>query len=85
MKDWVPDKDILGSPLRFEDLRKRDFIADLRCLLTRQEDVGQARQTEWWVNPPKRMAGKFWFGRPAFAAEAVASILRGTTKDESAE
>ena len=30
-------------------------------------------------------AGKCWFGRLAFAAEAVASILRGTTKDKSAE
>ena len=25
MKDRVPDKDILGSPLRFEDLRMRDL------------------------------------------------------------
>jgi hypothetical protein len=33
----------------------------------------------------KSTAGKFWFGRPAFAAEAAASILRNTTKDESAE
>jgi hypothetical protein len=33
----------------------------------------------------KSTAGKFWFGRPAFAAEVAASILRGTTKDESAE
>jgi len=46
----------------------------------------------------KSTAGKFWFGRPAsrlrvaryggrrkVAAEVVASILRNTTKDESAE
>jgi hypothetical protein len=27
--------------LRMRVLRKRDLITDLRCLLTRQEDVGQ--------------------------------------------
>ena len=32
--------------LRMSVLRKRDLIADLRCLLTRQEDGGQALQKE---------------------------------------
>jgi len=36
--------------LRMSVLRKRDLITDLRCLLTRQVDVGQALQTEWRVN-----------------------------------
>ena len=31
----------LWSALRIMVLRKRDLIADLRCLLTRQEDGGQ--------------------------------------------
>ena len=29
LKDWVPDKDILGSPLRYEGLNKRDLMMEL--------------------------------------------------------
>jgi len=29
LKDWVPDKDILGSPLRYEGLRKKRGVDGL--------------------------------------------------------
>ena len=53
MKDWVPDKDILGSPLRFEDLRMRGLR--IERLGPRQRHAGISatlRGADWhrfWV------------------------------------
>jgi hypothetical protein len=68
LKDWVPDKDILGSPLRFEDLRIGGFLnwvpdKDIPESMLRSEDL--------------RCASRIWGGDFFITAEDTREVSAG--------